>query len=69
VKTLCGCTVPVNNLNSESAQRYLAALEAASDCDVACTAVVCQDPDNAYCAANGNFSTMGICRIATISPF
>jgi hypothetical protein len=61
VEDLCGCQVPINNLNSEPAQAYLQAKEAASKCDVACLDIVCIEPAGAVCTPDNQGSARGRC--------
>jgi hypothetical protein len=64
VQDLCGCHVPVNDADSNATRKYLAALEAAKDCPVACTAVVCIDPVFVTCVRTTAGSSSGRCREA-----
>jgi hypothetical protein len=53
VEDLCGCTVPVNDENSEATKNYLALREPAVRCGVPCLAIVCQEPTTPMCGIGG----------------
>jgi hypothetical protein len=53
VQDLCGCTVPVNDPNSDATKSYLAQREAAIACGVPCLAIVCREPTTATCGFAG----------------
>jgi hypothetical protein len=53
VQDLCGCTVPVNDPNSEATKSYLAQREAAIACGVPCLAIACREPTTVTCGFAG----------------
>lgn len=53
VEDLCGCTVPVNDENSELTKNYLTLREPAVRCGVACLAIVCPEPTTPMCGISG----------------
>jgi hypothetical protein len=53
VEDLCGCTVPVNDPDSEATTRYLELREPAVACGVPCLAIVCREPTTATCGFGG----------------
>lgn len=48
----CGCPVPVNNPESAATKAYRAAIEDAAGC-IACTALLCVEPNGARCQDSG----------------
>jgi hypothetical protein len=53
VEDLCGCTVPVDNPESQATMTYLELREPAVKCGVPCLAIVCREPTTATCGFGG----------------
>jgi hypothetical protein len=66
VEDLCGCSVPVNDMNSAATAKYLVALKAAEECPFVCPAVVCIEPAGATCVRTTAGSGTGSCRASVI---
>jgi hypothetical protein len=56
VEDLCGCTVPVNDQNSEATKYYLELREPAVKCGVPCLAIPCLEPTTPMCGIAGGVS-------------
>jgi hypothetical protein len=66
VDDLCGCPVPVNDMNSAATAKYLVARKAAEECPFVCPAVVCIEPLSATCVRTTAGSGTGSCRASVI---